>query len=317
MTGIRTNDFCTSLSDAMVDRDNGRRGIGAQVGYEGRRLAFAHRDECMMRVGFIGLGFQGKPLARNIVEAGYGLTVFDVRPEPAAELASLGASAAISPAAVAEQSDLILVCVVDDAQVMDVIAGPDGLLEGAAPGGIIAVHSTILPETMIAASKLAAERGVVLVDAPVSGSAKGAEDKTMSYMVGGPADAVEACLPVFRVSGTSITRTGEVGSATVAKIAHQLVCCVNMMAVAEGLRLGMAAGVSRDVLLDVFHAGFAQSKAGDMWPGLDLHPRATPIFFKDLKAALALGHDVGTALPAAALCQQFLPDVLPRIEKDD
>ena len=270
----------------------------------------------MMRIGFIGLGFQGKPLARNLVGAGYPLTLFDVRSEPVAELCELGASAAASPAEVAAASDLVIICVVDDAQVMAVLAGTSGILTAARPGMIVAIHSTILPETMRLAARLAEAKGVALVDAPVSGSAKGAEEKTMSYMVGGSAAAVEACLPVFRVSGPSVTLTGDVGSATVAKIAHQLVCCVNMMAVAEGLRLGTAAGVSRGVLLEVFHAGFAQSRAADLWPELDLHPRATPIFDKDLRAVLNLGEDLGVSVPAAALCKRVLADILPRFEKD-
>ena len=269
-----------------------------------------------MRVGFIGLGFQGKPLAHNIVQAGYTLTVHDVRNEPIEELIAAGANAAASPAGVAAASDLVIVCVVDDAQVMEVLAGPEGVLSAARPGLIVAVHSTILPRTMTEAVKLAASHQVALVDAPVSGSAKGAEEKTMSYMVGGPEEAVEACLPVFRVSGEKVTITGAAGTATVAKIAHQLVCCVNMMAVSEGIRLGTAAGVSRDVLLEVFNAGFAQSRAADMWPDLDLHPRATPIFYKDLKAAMTLGHDVEVALPASALCQQMLPEILPRIGQE-
>lgn len=270
-----------------------------------------------MRVGFIGLGFQGKPLARNIVDAGYALTVHDVRDAPMRELAALGASVATSPADVARASDLVIVCVVDDEQVLDVLDGSDGLLSAAAPGLIVAVHSTILPETVKRAAEIARARGVVLVDAPVSGSAKGAEERAMSYMIGGPEAAIAACLPVFSVSGSKITITGDVGTATVAKIAHQLACCVNMMGVSEGLRLGAAAGVSRDVLLQVFHDGFAQSRAADIWPTLDLHPRATPIFYKDLKAAMTLGHDVGVAVPAAALCQQMLPGILPRIEKED
>ncbi len=269
-----------------------------------------------MKVGFIGLGFQGKPLARNIVEAGYPLIVYDVRDEPVRELAVLGAAAATSPAHVAADSDLVIICVVDDAQVMGVLTGEDGVLSAARSGMIVAVHSTILPETMTRAARIAQAAGVSLVDAPVSGSAKGAEDKTMSYMVGGPPEAVEACLPVFRVSGPTVTLTGDVGTATVAKIAHQLVCCVNMMAVAEGLRLGVAAGVSRDVLLDVFHAGFAQSRAADLWSQLDLHPRATPIFDKDLRAALTLGDEMDVGLPGAALCKQVLQDILPRIEKE-
>lgn len=267
-----------------------------------------------MQIGFIGLGFQGKPLAHNIVEAGYTLTVHDVRYEPMEELKAAGARAAASPAAVAAASDLVIVCVVDDAQVLEVLAGPQGVLSGARPGLIVAVHSTILPTTMTEAARLAAAHQVVLVDAPVSGSARGAEQKAMSYMVGGPKEAVAACLPVFRVSGETVTFTGAAGTATVAKIAHQLVCCVNMMAVSEGLRLGEAAGVPREVLLEVFNGGFAQSRAADMWPSLNLHPRATPIFYKDLKAAMALGHDVEVALPAAALCQQMLAEILPRID---
>lgn len=268
-----------------------------------------------MRVGFIGLGFQGLPLARNIVEAGYVLTVYDLRPEPVEALVAAGARAGASPAEVAAASDLVILCVVNDEQVMEVLDGPDGVLREAAPGLIVAVHSTILPQTMSRAAEVAQAGGVHLVDAPVSGSAKGAEQRTMAFMVGGATEAVQACLPVFRVSGPSITLTGGVGSATVAKIAHQLVCSVNMMAVSEGLRLGLSAGVSRAVLLEVFHAGFAQSRAADLWPELDLHPRATPIFHKDLKAALSLGHDVGVALPAAALCQQLLAEFLPRLEK--
>ncbi len=269
-----------------------------------------------LRVGFIGLGVQGKPLARNIVEAGHALTVYDVCQPPLDELAAAGAKVASSCAEVAAASELVIICVVDDQQVMDVLAGADGVLARVAPGTVIVVHSTISPETMKAAAAMAVERGAQLVDAPVSGSAKGAEQKTMSFMVGGPRDAVEKCLPIFRISGPTITLTGAVGTATVAKIAHQLVCCVNMMAVAEGLKLGQAAGVSRDILLDVFNGGFAGSRASEMWAGLDLHPRATPIFHKDLKAALALGHNVDVALPASALAQQLLADILPRIEKD-
>lgn len=268
-----------------------------------------------MKIGFIGLGFQGKPLARNIVEAGYKLTVFDVRAEPMAELAVAGAAIASSPAEVAANSDIVILCVVDDAQVMDVLQGEGGVFATPAPGKIIVIHSTILPQTVRDAADLAERHGATLVDAPVSGSAKGAEEKTMSYMVGGGSDAVEACLPVFHASGSTITLTGDIGTATAAKIAHQLVCCVNMVAVSEGLKLGEAAGVSRDALLAVFTAGFAQSRAGDLWPDLDLHPRATPIFYKDLKAVIALGHDVGVAVPAAALTQQMLPEILPRIEK--
>lgn len=271
----------------------------------------------MKRVGFIGLGFQGKPLARNIVQAGFPLTVHDVRAEPMQELEAVGAVGAGSPAALAADSEIVIICVVDDAQVLQVLDGPDGVLTGARPGTIVAIHSTILPATMTAAARLAAARQVLVVDAPVSGSAKGAEERTMAYMVGGPAEAIEACLPIFHASGTSVTRTGEVGSATTAKIAHQLVCCVNMMAVAEGLRLGTAAGVSPEVLLQVFHAGFAQSRAADMWPELDLHPRATPIFDKDLRAALSLGGEVGVDLPATALCRQTLVEILPRIEREN
>ena len=269
-----------------------------------------------MRVGFIGLGFQGKPLARNIVEAGYALTVYDVRREPMEELAQAGASLASSCAAVAAASDLIILCVVDDDQVIDVLAGADGVLAGAAAGSVVVVHSTISPDTMKRAAEMARDKDVELVDAPVSGSAKGAMEKTMSFMVGGSPGAIERCLPIFRISGPTITLTGGVGTATAAKIAHQLVCCVNMMAVAEGLKVGQAAGVSRDILLEAFNGGFAGSRVSEMWSTLDLHPRATPIFYKDLKAALALAHDVDVAVPASALAQQMLPDILPRIEKD-
>jgi len=159
---------------------------------------------------------------------------------------------------------------------------------------------------------VAAKAGVALVDAPVSGGEPGAVNRTMSYMLGGDPDAIARCEPLFRISGDRITRTGAIGTATVAKLAHQVVACGNMLAMAEGMRLGLRAGLSRDVLLKVIHDGFAQSRVGDMWAELDLAPRAAPLFRKDLRTSLELARALGLDLPGTVLIEQHLADILPR-----
>lgn len=263
-----------------------------------------------IRLGFVGLGVQGAPLARNIVAAGRALTVFDVRPEAVRSLVEAGATAAATVAEVGAASDLVLVCVVSDDQVSAVIAGPGGLLEALAPGSIVVVHSTVDPQTIVRLAEQARARGVRIVDAPVSGGARGASAKQMSYMLGGDDEAVAACTPILRISGDRITHVGPTGSAAIAKLVHQVVLCGNMMAISEGMRLGSAAGLGEEVIRKIVGEGWAQSRIAEIWgPAMAAQTRA--IFYKDLRLALALGENAGAPLPATALCQQMLADVLP------
>lgn len=263
-----------------------------------------------MKAGFIGLGQQGKYLAINLVEAGYDLMVYDVRREPLEELARAGATIADSPRAIGRHAEVIAICVLDDAQLEAVVFGSDGVLATAAPGTVVVIHSTVDPASIERIGAAAAAMDIEVVDAPVSGGEAGAKGKTMSYMVGGNEQAVARCLPLFQTSGRSITRTGPPGSGIRAKLAHQLIVCLNMLAASEGMRLGRAAGLSSEILEQVVHEGGAQSRLADRWSQLSLQS-ATPVFYKDLQICLKFAHQLGLSVPGAALTQQLLDQIVP------
>jgi 3-hydroxyisobutyrate dehydrogenase-like beta-hydroxyacid dehydrogenase len=263
-----------------------------------------------MKTGFIGLGQQGKYLAINLAQAGHDLMVYDIRREPLEELARAGATIADSPRAIGRHAEVIAICVLDDAQLEAVVLGPDGVLSTAAPGTVVVIHSTVEPSSIAKIAAAAAASKIEVVDAPVSGGEPGAMGKTMSYMAGGSDAAVERCLPLFRTSGQSITRTGPSGSGIRAKLAHQLIVCLNMLAASEGMRLGRAAGLPSGILEQVVHEGAAQSRLADHWSQLSLRS-ATPVFFKDLQICLKFAHELGLSVPGAALVQQLLHQIVP------
>lgn len=264
-----------------------------------------------MKVGFIGLGMQGKYLAKNIADAGYDLMVFDIRPEPLEELAAAGAKIARSCAEVAEHAEIVQLCVLDDAQVEGVLRGPEGLLESAAPGTIVVIHSTIEPATIERLAPVAADKNVELIDVPVSGSEKGAKNKTMSYMVGGSKTALEKCRPLFETSGKKIQHVGELGAGLRAKLAHQIIISINMMAAYEGMRVGVESGVDAKLLEKVINEGLAQSWVADNWSELAFGPHSKMVFYKDLQLGLKLAHELGISVPGAGLAQQMLDKIVP------
>jgi 3-hydroxyisobutyrate dehydrogenase-like beta-hydroxyacid dehydrogenase len=264
-----------------------------------------------MKVGFIGLGMQGKYMAVNLAAAGYDLMVFDTRPEPLRELAAAGAKIASSNAEVAAHSEVVQVCVLDDAQVDAVVAGPQGLLETAKPGTIVVIHSTIEPKTIERLAPIAAAKQVELVDVPVSGSEKGAKNKTMSFMVGGSKTALAKCRPLFETSGPKIQHVGELGAGMRAKLAHQIIISINMMAAYEGMRVGVESGLDPKILEKVISEGLAQSWVADHWSDLKFGPHSQMVFYKDLHLGLKLAHELGIAVPGAGLAQQLLREIVP------
>jgi 3-hydroxyisobutyrate dehydrogenase-like beta-hydroxyacid dehydrogenase len=264
-----------------------------------------------MRVGFIGLGTQGKHLALNLAHAGHRLVVFDLRRQPMEELAAAGAAIAGSPREAGAASEVVEICVVDDAQVESVVLGGDGVLSGAAPGTIIAIHSTIRPATIARIAQAAATRGIEIVDAPVSGGEAGARRKTMSYMVGGSDAAVEKCMALFGTSGSNITRTGPLGTGMRAKLAHQVIICINILAAYEGMRLGIKAGLSPEVLQKIVHEGGAQSRIADRWFEMSLRPHATALFRKDLELGLEFARELGIELRGGALARDLIDEIVP------
>jgi 3-hydroxyisobutyrate dehydrogenase-like beta-hydroxyacid dehydrogenase len=239
---------------------------------------------------------------------------YDVRPEPVAELKAEGAKTVTSAREVGAFAEVTQVCVLDDAQVEEVVAGTDGVLAGAAKGALIVVHSTIRPSTIEKLAAEAAKKSVELIDVPVSGSERGAREKTMSFMVGGGDAAFAKVKPLFEASGQKIVRTGPVGSGIRAKIAHQLVVCVNMLSAYEGMVMADKAGLDPAVLMKVVGDGAAQSRMAD---GIFKHaiaPSSNRVFHKDLRLCLEYANELGIRSPGAALALEYLDRIVPPAE---
>ena len=263
-----------------------------------------------MRVGFIGLGEQGKYLAINLARAGYDLIVYDVRPEPLRELAAAGAEVANSARELAARSEIVEICVLNDAQLEDVALRPDGVLQHIARKAVIVSHSTVSPATIARIGAAASDRDVEVVDAPVSGGEIGARNKKMSYMVGGNAEAVARCIPLFETSGSAITLTGRPGSGIRAKLAHQLIISINMLAAYEGMRLGIESGLPPELLEKVVHEGGAQSRVADRWSKRSLSAHTVAVLRKDLELCLKFADEIGVPAPMAALAHQLIERVV-------
>lgn len=267
-----------------------------------------------MRVGVIGLGALGRPVSELLLKAGYNTAVYDVRREPVRELAALGAQACKAPAEVAEHSDLIISLVSDAAQTDAIVAGKDGLLDGFQRGAIFATGSTLGPEPVLRVAMQIAAKGGDTLDMPISGGILAAKEGALSLMVGGSERTLERVLPVFRVFARDITHCGPVGSGQAAKLAHQLVFGVNVMALLEGLALGKAGGVDPEVMKTVLKQGLANSTVLQVWH--DLGPRwkgmlqATdpdaplPNLRKDLHLVLEMAESLGVPLQIAQHASQ-------------
>jgi 3-hydroxyisobutyrate dehydrogenase len=214
-----------------------------------------------VKVGFIGLGQLGAPIARHIVDAGFATTLWARRPETLAPFDGLVVDMATSAAALAQACDVVGVCVVDDAGVSEVVEGAQGLLDGARPGCVIAVHSTVRPETCERLAEAAAERGVVLVDAPVSGGPQAALDGRLLAMVGGPADTVERCRPVFSAFADPVVHLGPIGAGERAKLVNNAVLGANIGVVLDALATADGLGVDADRLITVLQHGSGSSFA--------------------------------------------------------
>ncbi len=212
------------------------------------------------RIGFIGLGIMGKPMARNLLAAGFDLTVHSRSPEPVDELVAAGATRGSDPAAVASASDITITMLPDTPDVEMVLVGSPGVIEGAAPGSLVIDMSSIDPgatRTMAAAFDA---RGIAMLDAPVSGGERGAIDATLSIMVGGTDDAFRRAAPIFDALGKNIVHIGPSGAGQVAKACNQLVVAATIEAVAEALLLAERSGVDAAKVREALLGGFAGSK---------------------------------------------------------
>jgi len=263
------------------------------------------------RIGFIGLGVMGKPMATNLLKTGYPLTVWNRTRSKMKDLVVMGAYGASSPKEVAERSDVVITMVTDSPDVEEVVLGPNGVIHGARPGLIVIDMSTISPIVTRKIANELAKKGVKMLDAPVSGGEKGAIEATLSIMVGGPKEVFEECLPIFRVLGKKITYMGSIGMGQTAKLCNQVICALNIQAVCEGLMLGAKAGLDLKRLLEAISAGAASS-----WMLINLGPKMVERDFKpgfkirhqqkDIRLALSLASELKLPLPGTALVQQML-----------
>ena len=265
------------------------------------------------KIGFIGLGIMGKPMARNLMGAGHELVVHNRRAEPAEELAAEGATAAWSPREVAEQSDVVITMLPDSPQVTEVVMGENGVLAGASSGHLLIDMSTISPVVTRELAGAAGERGVSTLDAPVSGGEAGAIEGSLSIMVGGSDEDVERARPLFEAMG-SPRRVGPVGAGQVVKAANQVIVALNIAAVSEALVLCSKGGVDPALAVEALRPGLAGSKVleqkrrnfleHDFKPGfrVELH-------HKDLGIALAAAREFAVALPVTSLVDQMLQEL--------
>lgn len=266
-----------------------------------------------MRIGFIGLGIMGRPMAKNLLKAGYELNVYDKFADMD-DLAALGATVAGSCADAAEGSDLTITMLPNSPQVREAVLGPAGVLEGfgrSGRGGILVDMSSIAPEAAREIAGELAKRGVEMLDAPVSGGEPKAIDGSLAIMVGGDASIFETVRPVLERMGSSVTLVGPIGSGNVTKLANQIVVALNIAAVSEAFTLATKAGVDPEAVFGAIRGGLAGSTVmnakvpmmldGNFRPGfrIELH-------IKDLANALDTAHALGVPVPLTAGVMEIL-----------
>jgi len=262
------------------------------------------------KIGFIGLGIMGKPMSKNLIKAGHELTVYDLVDASVRELESAGAKTAHSSREVAEKSDLVITMLPDSPDVEKAALGSDGIFEGIKKDSTYVDMSTISPVTSKRLAEVAKEKGVRILDAPVSGGEKGAIEATLTIMVGGSKEVFDDCLPVFQAMGKNIVYCGGVGSGQVVKACNQILVAGVLEVAGEALVLGTKAGVNPETVLKVIAGGYAMRVLdargplilkGDFRPGFK-----TRLHYKDLGIALAAGSEYGVPLPVTSLIHEMM-----------
>ncbi|MDI6602230.1 MAG: 2-hydroxy-3-oxopropionate reductase [Thermoanaerobacteraceae bacterium] len=268
-----------------------------------------------MKIGFIGLGIMGRPMAKNLIKTGYSLVVMGHKNRsPVDELISLGAEEAKTPKEVGMLSDVVITMLPNSPEVKEVALGDSGLAEGMKSGSILIDMSSISPSaTMEMASELS-RKGIRMVDAPVSGGEKGAIDGTLSIMVGGSEADFNECLPILKAMGDSVVRVGGIGSGNTAKLVNQIIVAGNIAVMSEAFALGVKAGADPEKVYEAIKGGLAGSRVldaklpeilkGNFNPGFKLK-----LHIKDLTNALDEAHEVGGFLPITSLMIEMMQNL--------
>jgi len=260
-------------------------------------------------IGFIGLGNMGLGMARNILRAGFPLIGYDVREEPLRAIEGMGGQRANCPRAVSERARIAFVVVLNYPQIEQAILGEQGLQEGVKPGDVIVPMSTISPFQVKGLGQKLENRGIQILDAPVSGGKEGAEAGTLSIMVGGDKTAFERCLPIFQAMGKNVRHLGGLGSGMAMKLVNNLLVAVNGLAVAEAMTLGKKAGLNPQAILEII-----PKSAGDSWMFRNRAPQMVSrdftcrgeldILVKDLGYILEMGQSVKAPLFLSAVARE-------------
>jgi 2-hydroxy-3-oxopropionate reductase len=267
------------------------------------------------RIGFIGLGLMGKPMAYHLLAAGFQLSVFNRSQAAIDELVSKGARGASSPKGVAEQSDIVITMLPDGPDVELVVTGAAGVLEGAHEGLLVIDMSTISPLTIQRLAGLLEPHGIHLLDAPVSGGVEGAKEATLSIMVGGSEEDFQRAQPIFAALGKTVTYCGPSGSGQVVKACNQVLVALIIEAISEALILGAKSGVAPDIIVKVLSGGLAQTRFMDLRGASmirhDFEPGGKAVFhLKDLRIVKQLAQANGVVMPMGALVEQLFTSLV-------
>ncbi|MCL2704858.1 MAG: 2-hydroxy-3-oxopropionate reductase [Spirochaetaceae bacterium] len=264
-----------------------------------------------MKIGFIGLGIMGKPMAKNLLKAGHELFVFDINKDSVADVQAAGGKSTSSAAEAASNAEIVITMLPNSPHVKTAILGEKGVLEGIKSGTIIVDMSSIAPLASQEVEKACKAKGIKMLDAPVSGGEPKAIDGTLAIMVGGDKDIFEKVKPILLQVGASAIHCGNIGAGNSAKLANQVIVALNIAAVAEALTLVKKAGVDPDLVFQAIKGGLAGSTVlnakapmmidSNFKPGfkIDLH-------IKDLANALDTGHGVGSPLPLTSLVREMM-----------
>ncbi|MGI6725067.1 MAG: 2-hydroxy-3-oxopropionate reductase [Christensenellales bacterium] len=267
-----------------------------------------------MKIGLIGLGIMGKPMAKNLLKAGYDLTVFDLNQAPVEEVVQAGAKKAVSSAELARDVDVVMTMLPNSPHVKSVVLTPGGVKDSARPGTIFVDMSSINPIASREIAKALAEKGIEMLDAPVSGGEPKAIDGTLSFMVGGKQEVFDKIKPILEKMGSSVVRCGDIGAGNVTKLCNQVVVACNIAGLAEALLLGQKAGVDPEVIYQAIRGGLAGSTVMDAKAPMMIARNFKPGFridlhIKDLNNVMDAAQTVDSPTPLSAQILEMMKNL--------
>ena len=265
----------------------------------------------MYKIGFIGLGIMGRPMSKNLIKAGFNLVVLDLDQSRMDELVSLGAEQAATPREIAEKCAFIITMLPNSPQVKEVVLEKYGLMEGFKPDSVLIDMSSISPMVSRELSVKLEEKGVEMLDAPVSGGEPKAKDGTLSVMVGGKKESFDRCFPILKAMAASVVHTGDIGAGNITKLANQIIVALNIAAMSEALVLAAKAGVEPELVYQAIRGGLAGSTVLDAKAPLVMDRKFNPGFrlnlhIKDLSNALDTSHEIGVPLPLTSAVMEIM-----------